>query len=29
MDDGRMMAEENGRPIYKSVDALFKGFYSN
>lgn len=27
--DGRMMAEENGRPIYTSVDALFKGFYAN
>ena len=27
--DGRMMAEENGRPIYKSVDALFNGFYQN
>lgn len=27
--DGRMLAEENGRPIYKSVDALFNGFYQN
>lgn len=27
--DGRLMAEENGRPIYGSVDALFKGFYAN
>lgn len=27
--EGRLMAEENGRPIYKSVDALFKGFYAN
>lgn len=27
--DGRMLAEENGRPIYRSVDALFNGFYQN